>query len=274
MKEIKFTLFTDVHYNPQEKGNSPKGIDGKSSVKEFPRFIQKLKKQKNDFLINIGDLFESGTKKELRLILNSLNELPYPVFHTLGNHELDVMNISELKKMFKIKSWSYISDFEDYRMIFLNGFDRKSTKTDGRRPSRISGGSISIKQLNWFKRMLKTSKKVIVFTHKPLIDVKLKKNPILLEAPERYRQIENPSEILNLIKNSKNVIVVFQGHLHQNSIISINGVPFINIQAFCQNKKYVGGSKSDKSYAIIKISDKKIMINIKGDKKKIEVKLR
>jgi len=274
MKEIKFTLFTDVHYNPQEKSNSPKGIDGKSSVKEFPIFIQKLKKQKNDFLINLGDLFESGTKKEFRLILNSLNELPYPVFHTLGNHELEVMNLSELKKMFKIKSWSYISDFADYRMIFLNGFDRKSTKPDGRRSSRIIGGPISIKQLNWFKKMLKTSKKVIVFTHKPLVDVKLKKNPILLEAPERYRQIENPSALLDLIKKSKNVVAVFQGHLHQNSITSINDVPCINIQAFCQNKRYIGGSKADKSYAVININKGKIIVDVKGDQEKFEVKLK
>jgi len=272
MKEIKFTLFTDVHYNPREKSNSPKGIDGKSSVRDFPIFIQKLKKQKNDFLINLGDLFGSGTKKEFKLILNSLKELPYPVFHTLGNHELEIMNMSELKKMFKIKSWSYISDFADYRMIFLNGFDRKSTKPDGRRPSRIIGGLISIKQLNWFKKMLKTSKKVMVFTHKPLVDVKLKKNPILLEAPERYRQIESPSALLDLIKKSKNVVAVFQGHLHQNSISFLNGVPFINIQAFCQNKKYISGGKADKSYAIVKISDKKIMIDVKGDKRRIEIK--
>jgi len=274
MKEIKFTLFTDAHYNPQEKSNSPKGIDGKSSVREFPIFIQKLKKQKNDFLINLGDLFESGTKKEFRLILNSLKELPYPVFHTLGNHELEVMNLSELKKLFKIKSWYYIFDFASYRMIFLNGFDRKSTIPDGKRPSRIIGGPISIKQLNWFKKMLNTSKKVIIFTHKPLVDIKLKKNPILLEAPERYRQIENPSALLDLIKKSKNVIAVFQGHLHQNSINSINGIPFINIQAFCQNKKYLDGGKADKSYAIVKINNEKIKVNVKGDKEKFEVKLR
>ena len=107
----------------------------------------------------------------------------------------------------------------------------------------------------------------MVFIHKLLSDQKLDTNPIWSIAPERYTKVENASEVRQILKKSKKVLAVFQGHIHQNSMIKINGTPYFTIQGFCQNKNYSNKQKASKSYAIVHISNNSIIVDIKGDKK-------
>jgi alkaline phosphatase len=270
--ELSFSIFTDVHYDPRKIENTSKGIKGEESVKNFPALINKLKKIKQDFIVNLGDLVEAEPKKSFKSIQKKLREIPYPIFHVIGNHELELLPEKKLKEIFNLKNLYYSEEKNGFKLIFLNAFDMKSSKPDHRRKSRIIGGPLSKKQIQWLEKELEMTKgKAIIFCHKLLTNQKLTKNPIWSIAPERYTKVENSSEIRKVLEKSKKVLAVFQGHIHQNSMVRINNIPYFSIQGFCQNKNYSHKQKASKSYAIVNLSDNSILVEIKGDKKRYKI---
>lgn len=266
-EKLNFAIFTDVHYDPRKIKNTSKGIKGEESVKNFLKLIEILKKGKQDFVVNLGDLVEAEPKKSFPIILKSIKKISSPVFHVIGNHELEVLSIKELKSVLKLKKFYYSKEIKGYKLIFLNAFDKKTSKPDHRRKSRIIGGNISNKQIKWLKKELKSTKgKAIIFTHKLLSNQELKNNPIWAIAPERYTKVENASVIRKILENSKKVLAVFQGHVHQNFMVKIKNIPYFTIQGFCQNKNYSQKQKASKSFAIVSINNGSLIVEIKGDK--------
>ena len=266
--ELEFSIFTDVHYDPGKIKNTSKGIKGEESVKNFPKLIEILKKGKQEFVVNLGDLVEAKPKKSFPTILKNIKKIPSPIFHVIGNHELELLSIKELKSILKLKKPYYSKEIKGFKLIFLNSFDMKASKPDHRRKSRVIGGNISEKQIRWLKEELKSTEgKVIIFTHKLLSNQELKDNPIWSIAPERYTKVENASEIREILEKSKKVLAVFQGHIHQNSMAKINKIPYFTIQSFCQNKNYSPKQKASKSFATVNVNNKSLFVNIQGDKK-------
>lgn len=271
---LDFSIFTDVHYDPKKQINTSKGIKGEESVINFPKLVDKLKITKQDFAVNLGDLVEAEPKKSFTRILKKLKEIKYPVFHVVGNHELELLSTKELKNILNLKKLNYSTEINGYKLIFLNAFDMKASKPDRRRESRIIGGNLSEKQMAWLKNELTTTKgKAIIFIHKLLSNQKLESNPIWSIAPERYTKVENASEIREILEKSKKVLAVFQGHIHQNSMVKINNIPYFSIQGFCQNKNYSFKQKASKSFATVSIDGDSISVNIKGDKQLYQSKI-
>jgi predicted phosphodiesterase len=259
-EEFKFTIFSDVHYEKDRQKPPLKGIRGMEAAKSFPKFVKSLKKLKNGFIVNLGDLINHGTEKEFRKVLRPFKNINSPVFHVIGNHELELFNLEKLKEILGLKTSYYYKDFGNYRLVFLNCFDTKTSKPDPRRPSRIIGGKISKKQTAWLRKILNTREKVIIFSHKLLADQDLSKNLIWNRAPKRYTQIENSEEVGKIIEKRKNVLAVFQGHVHQSSFRKINGIYYFAIQGYCQNENYDSKGKASKSFSKIRITDRKIII--------------
>jgi len=257
---IKFTIFTDVHYNVNHESVSSKGIKGHESVKSFPKFINSLKNSKNDFIVNLGDLIDESGEKDLRNLVKLLKLINIPFYNVIGNHELEIANIKTIKKILGLKSSYYYKDLKGYRFVFLNCFDTKTSKPDSRRHSRIIGGNISKKQLNWLQKVLNTKKKVVLFSHKLLADQNLSKNLIWNKAPQRYTQVENSKEVRKILEKRKNVLAVFQGHIHQNSKNKVNGINYFSIQGFCQNKDYDSKKNASKSFTEVVINNKGVII--------------
>jgi 3',5'-cyclic-AMP phosphodiesterase len=236
-EELKFTIFSDVHYGNYPQASSSKGIDGYAATRFFPRFINSLKKSENDFIVNLGDLIgEGGNEKSFRKMVDLFKGFSFPIFNIIGNHELELFNLKKLKRILGLKTSYYYKDFGDYRLVFLNCFDTKTSKPDPRRLSRVIGGKISKRQMVWLRKILNTSRKVIIFSHKLLADQDLSKNQIWNRAPKRYTQIENSEEVGKIIEKRKNVLAVFQGHIHQSSFRKINGIYYFAIQGYCKMK--------------------------------------
>jgi len=274
MKELKFSIFTDVHYDPAGEIDSSKGIKGEESVRNFPLLVDKLKKINLDFAVNLGDLVESEPEKSFPFILRKLQQLSCRSFHVVGNHELELLSKKDLKKVFGLKSFHYSVEMKGYKLIFLDSFDMKSSKLDSRRKSRIIGGPISKKQIDWLEKELRSTKgKAIIFSHKLLSDQKLDDNPIWSIAPERYTKVENARDVRQVLEKSKKVLAVFSGHVHQNSMVKIKGIPYFTIQGFCQSRNYSPKQKASQSYALVNIGSDSVFVDVKGDEKSYRIKV-
>lgn len=95
MTEVKFAVFTDLHYDVIP--------DGDSRIKEFITHIEK--RGDMDFIIELGDMCHPV--EENRIILGSLEKAGIPCYHTLCNHDSESFLIEQVMSFLDMKNNYY-----------------------------------------------------------------------------------------------------------------------------------------------------------------------
>ena len=158
----------------------------------------------------------------------------------------------------------YYTDFDDlgYRLVFLDtsdfyyGFDK-----DGKLIHPFDVG-VSKEQVNWFKEIVKTDKKVIVFSHAP-INVR-GHYPDCLKI---HKDMINGEWLWNVMQKSDNVIISIAGHLHYDNIVYDGGIVSIDTQCAsglhkgkwdisCPDRQF--GTITETAFDIISVTDEVI----------------
>ena len=158
----------------------------------------------------------------------------------------------------------YYTDFDDlgYRLVFLDtsdfyyGFDK-----DGKLIHPFDVG-VSKEQVNWFKEIVKTDKKVIVFSHAP-INVR-GHYPDCLKI---HKDMINGEWLWNVMQKSDNVITSIAGHLYYDNIVYDGGIVSIDTQCAsglhkgkwdisCPDRQF--GTITETAFDIISVTDEVI----------------
>jgi endonuclease V-like protein UPF0215 family len=93
-------------------------------------------------------------------------------------------------------------------------------------------------EIDWLKEDLKsTNLPVIVFIHQMLDDSKNVK-----------QAVQNASEVRQILEQSGNVIVVFQGHVHEERYNRINGIHYYSVNAVVD-----GDGPENSAYMIVDV---------------------
>lgn len=243
---MKFAIINDIHigaYRPF------KGIYRKStpySEKLLKAFVQKMNSSfKPHFVVQGGDMIEDENLKDdiknYKKGLVILSKLKCPVYHIIGNHELNFLSEKFLKEALKYPKLYFSVDREDYRFIFLftkRYYPSKEIKVDN-------------SQLNWLKRKVNTDKKIVLFSHYSLAKVNTKGNFWFSERPD-MTYINNYKEFLKIIKG-KNVKLAFNCHLHWNKKEVIQGIPFITVQSLVENTSGKSKGPAANAYTLVSL---------------------
>jgi len=164
--------------------------------------------RKPAFIINTGDITETGSVDEFNAYLNIIKTTDIPFYHVIGNHDVRWSNIGK-RRFIEMLGPAYQSfDYQAIHVILLD-----------------SGvllehyGHFSQKQLDWLKQDLEktgTEKPIIICAHHPIF------------TGERF--IDNEVDLLEII-DDYNVLAYLCGHGHQNKKWQINGIDVIMTQA-------------------------------------------
>lgn len=245
---MKFAIINDIHignYRPH------KGIYRKATPhaeKLLRNFVQKMNGSfMPDFVVQGGDMIEDTNlvvdKKNYKRGLAILSKLNCPVYHLVGNHELKYLSIKYLKETLKYKKLYFNVDSKSFRFIFLftnHFYSSKEIKLDS-------------SQLKWLKKKLNTDKKIVIFSHYSLVKVNTRGNFWFSGRPD-LTFIKNHRQFLDTIVG-KNVKLVFNGHLHWNKKVVVNGVHFITVQSLVENTSgKVEGSPAN-AFTLVNLDD-------------------
>jgi 3',5'-cyclic AMP phosphodiesterase CpdA len=215
-----------------------------------------------DFIIELGDLKDQGTPPDrqetmefLIEIENVLSRYNGPVYHVLGNHDMDSISKEEFLKNIKNhgqaqakKYYSFITNGIKFIVLDANynedGADYDSGNFDW------TYCKIPEFQIEWLKNELNTNDlPVIVFTHQ-LLDS-------FSDVPETHF-IDNAAEIRELLESSKKVLAVFQGHFHDGNYSFRNGIHYYTLKAMVEKSL-----PENNSFAIVEV-DSDLNIKIEG----------
>ncbi len=121
---------------------------------------------------------------------------------TLGNHD----NFIKISKHYNLgadynSKKIYRSEIENYfRFIYLDS----------------SSGIIDIKQLEWLKKELITTKPIMIFIHHPIIGLNLK--------VDEMGKLKNREDLIKILEKIPNKISIYCGHYHMNSSLTYKNI--------------------------------------------------
>ena len=254
---MKFAIINDIHIGDYQlyKGVYRKVTPYAETL--LKNFVRRMNRSfLPDFVVQGGDLIEDvNHQKDIQNYkkgLAILSKLKCPVYHVVGNHELRNLTIKELKGLLGYSRLFFKIDHKSFRLIFL--FPRKFY------PEREI--KLSDSQLSWFKSVLHTKKKVIIFSHHSLIPINTRGN-FWFDSDPRATFIKNHHQFIGLISKQK-VVLVFNGHLHWNRKTTRKGIPFITIQSLVENISNRIKGPPTNAFALITIDKRYAHIRTEG----------
>lgn len=158
----------------------------------------------------------------------------------------------------------YYTDFEEegYRFVFLNTSDVDDIFDDEGAPLYPQRIGFSLKQIEWFKEIIKTDKKVIVFSHAPL-----RNKGHFPDCISGNEGMMNGEIMWQIVQRAENVLATVAGHLHYDNIVYDGKMVSIDTQSAsglyhgqwdpaCPYREF--GTYNETAFDIISIKDKVI----------------
>jgi len=266
---IRFGITTDMH-----KDLIP------DADERLQTFIDASKKQKADFIIDLGD-FCFPLKKNQSFV-NIWRSSGLPTYNAIGNHDMDKSTKEEFLSFVRETHGRYYSfDVKNFHFVVLDpnnlfyGGKYHPYKNANFYRSAKQRAFIDPEQMEWLKKDLAGTKlRTIVFSHQSL------ENPAACRNQDIIRKI---FEEENKKCGFKKIIAAFSGHDHTNFSRQINGIHYTQLNSmsyswvgykYASNKRYsketykkyphlrATATYSDPLYTFVTISDDEI--NIKG----------
>jgi len=257
-KKVRFGVVTDTHYADRDMV----GVRYyRESLNKLEEFVNVMNSQEVDFVIHLGDFKDEDENKREQDTLKYLSELEKvfvgfngPRFHCIGNHDVDSITkqqfLANVENSGIPNDRSYYSfDFDSTHFVVLDANYHK----DGRDQFFKEGAdwqdtNIPQGQLDWLEEDLtQTKNPAIVFCHHPLHEYR--RDGHKFEA-------NNYQEVQRIMEGSGKIQAVFQGHVHEEKFVEIDGIHYISQLAMVD---YSGLENS--SFSLVEVDEKEMAIH-------------
>ena len=216
MKEYKFMVFTDLHYNMQEIG-----VDADMRLASI---MERAELEEVAFVIQLGDFLHDPVKTGW--LAKSYVNSPLPAYSALGNHDTDMVGMEYIMQLFKMNHNYYFFDAGGYRFIVLDPnytvVQGKAVHYEPQQKRENNRGFLPMEELVWMKQVIMESPyPCILFSHQSL---------------ERTDGISNRDDAWEIIceanrKCKDSVILCINGHYHCDDVNFINDVCCLDLNS-------------------------------------------
>ena len=196
-----------------------------------------------DFIINLGDFVNGDTPDELPVMAEIFRQSRIPVYHTPGNHDLNLNTLEQLSEHLGQKAFFYDFSIGPFRFISVNSCDeslfapkdspeyiRIQHYLENHPELRTWNGRLSAQHMDWLRNRLADARdcgqKAIIFTH----------IPILSQTSQAGVTLYDYQDMLALLDQFPEVIAWIAGHDHDGSTIVRNGVLHKSVMGLCETE--------------------------------------
>lgn len=176
----------------------------------YQQIISELADKPMDFLLNVADTSEDGTAAEFSAVRQLESSLRYPVYHTVGNHDIDSNGSrGTFTRTFDQPAWG-VRRLPGIRLIILDNADRKV--------------GFSTDQLEALEEELEQTYDgvTILAYHRPF-DLPL---TALVGDDETTTSRRSNNRLLAILR-AHPVDYIFTGHIHTYLPYSVAGIPAV-----------------------------------------------
>ena len=258
-KRLRFGLVTDIHF-------AHRNVHGtryyEQSITKLSEAIDVFNRRKLDFMIELGDLKDMGGIPERGQTLSFLDEIEAkfqtfdgPVYHVLGNHDMDSISKSEFlahtSNYGSAKGKPYYSFVRNQiKFIVLDGNCNEDGSDYDSGDFDWTKAFVPAGQKEWlWQELKKDDLPVVIFIHE-LLDT--------FSGIDKELCIGNAEEIVSILEQSGKVVAVIQGHHHAGNYSFRHGIHYFTMKGMIE-----GSLPENNSFAVIEI-DKDLNIYIEG----------
>ena len=258
-KRQRFGLVTDIHF-------AHRNVHGtryyEQSITKLSEAIDVFNRRKLDFMIELGDLKDMGDIPERGQTLSFLDEIEAkfqtfdgPVYHVLGNHDMDSISKSEFlahtSNYGSAKGKPYYSFVRNQiKFIVLDGNCNEDGSDYDSGDFDWTKAFVPAGQKEWlWQELKKDDLPVVIFIHE-LLDT--------FSGIDKELCIGNAEEIVSMLEQSGKVVAVIQGHHHAGNYSFRHGIHYFTMKGMIE-----GSLPENNSFAVIEI-DKDLNIYIEG----------
>ena len=263
--KIAFTVLSDVHM----EGNN------KEKFELFGEGIRDVNSaEENHHLIFLGDNTMNGQVVEHSAFYGILSEWHSGFFHVVsGNHDLcpskyNVGDYDDLKDRFlDYSNEFYSSSGDNLYYTFINGTGYQFIILGSESDAGVQE-DISDEQFEWLENELKLAedngKPIFIFNHYPL-------NHTWEDVWTEGHIGEDSERLREIMKNSKNRIIYFSGHLHmglydnQVSYINEDNITYISVPAFGADNNVGDADIQDKGMGLyVEVYEDEVLVRVRN----------
>jgi 3',5'-cyclic AMP phosphodiesterase CpdA len=255
---VRFGVVTDAHYADGPSRGTRFYRESRVKVREA---VARLEAAQVAFLAQLGDIKDmvegespARTLDYLSLIARETAQFKGPVYHVLGNHDMD--NVSKPQALSFLRSTGVAEGRAFYscrhggvRFITLDACHTKSGEDYDRGNFDWRDANVPAVQLAWLRGELAASAEpVIVLAHQRLDG-----------AGDVY--VTNSAAVREAFEESGKVLAVFQGHDHPGARTTLGGIHYYTLKAVVE-----GSGPENNAYAVVEVHPD-LSISVRGYRK-------
>jgi 3',5'-cyclic-AMP phosphodiesterase len=258
--DLVFAIVTDIHFGREASyGGKLRKLSSMAAVLAG-RFVDRMNGAVHpDLVFNLGDDIEDEShdldRARYRECISILSGCAATVHHVAGNHDLINLTEDDLRE-----AWGHAGplfySFDHKGVHFVVLFSRET---------RDVGVNIDAAQLEWLARDLeRSSHPAIVVMHHVASEQDLTQNRWFSSAPHLCK-VKERRALRRVLRESKKVLAVFNGHAHWNRFESCDGVAFFTVQSLTENVDEDAPGRPAGAYAVCRLSDERLTVEIEGN---------
>ncbi len=236
---LRIGMITDLHYADKPAAGSR---HYRESLAKLDEAAAQFQQDQPDFLVELGDIVDRADSVEtelryLKTINNRFSAICKNRHYVLGNHCVDTLLKEEFLAAVEQPKSYYSFDRGGFHFVVLDSCFRSDGEPYGRNNSTWTDANIPQAEMEWLQSDLEaTQRKTIVFAHQRL------------DITESH-SVQNNAEVRKVLESAGNVLAVFQGHSHQNSVSEINGIHYCTLVAMVE-----GSGKQNNGYSMMTLA--------------------
>ena len=248
-RPLRFGLMTDMHYADRERSGTRYYRDSMAKIEEA---VEEFRRAKVDFLIELGDMKDTTAASEPLPTLRFLDDAERalyrfggPVYHVLGNHDMDCLTKEEFlahtRNAGRARGKAYYSFSEGgVRCIVLDANFNEDRTPYARGNFDWRKAFIPKEQIEWLDKelTLHADEPTLVFLHQ-MLDSFSDINKDLC--------VGNAEEVVAVLEQHKQVLAVFQGHHHPGHYSFRRGIHYLTVQGMIEQ------AAPTSAYAIVEV---------------------
>jgi alkaline phosphatase len=255
---VRFGVLTDPHYADAPSRGTRFYRESRTKVREA---VTQLEAARVTFLAQLGDIKDmvagespARTLDHLSLIAREVAQFNGPVYHVLGNHDMD--NVSKPQALGFLRSTDVAEGRSFYscrhggvRFITLDACYTKAGEDYDRGNFDWRDANVPAAQLGWLRGELAASADpVIVLAHQRLDG-----------TGDVY--VTNSPAVREVLEASGKVLAVFQGHDHAGAHSLLRGIHYYTLKAVVE-----GSGPQNNAYAVVEVRPD-LSISVRGYRK-------
>ncbi|WMT90448.1 metallophosphoesterase [Pelagibacterium sp. H642] len=251
---MKIAVVTDIHHGPQSHNK----LEGWNGLPVLERFLTWAEGIEADLVLDLGDHISDVDRdadvRHMREVAKVFASTRLPRMHVLGNHDVVNLAQAESEDIFEYSMASRITTLADVRIIAWQP-DVHIT--------RGVGFCATGEHLDWLIATLEADERpALVATHVPVSGHAQTGNYYFETRPE-YSTYPDHARVRQAVEGTGKVAAWFSGHVHWNTISTINGLRHVTIQSM--SERFTSMPDHAEAYGLIEIAEGALSTTVYGN---------